>query len=60
MPELPEAIEDDALSVSLFEIEDERTADRSAGGSISCFASRRTAEAGRAAAPALAEPACHA
>jgi len=27
MPELPEAIEDDALSVSLFEIEDENTAD---------------------------------
>jgi ribosomal protein L11 methyltransferase len=27
MPELPEAVEDDALSVSLFEIEDERTAD---------------------------------
>lgn len=27
MPELPEAVEDDALSVSLFEIEDEATAD---------------------------------
>jgi ribosomal protein L11 methyltransferase len=27
MPELPVAVEDDALSVSLFEIEDERTAD---------------------------------
>ena len=27
MPEVPEAIEDEALSVSMFEIEDEATAD---------------------------------